>query len=116
MNILEKSTILALFILLSGCAQHSGYYSGRSNIGVVGIGIDSYTSLPSYPVYYGRDNYRRQYKRHKYFAYKPYYKGHGYFDGGHDERHEYTERYSKRKHKRYDRDYGRDIRRERYRH
>jgi len=113
MNNLTKITVLVLLLFLGGCAQHSGYYAGRSHSGAVGISIDSYIPFRSY---YDRDVYHRRPSKQKYHAYKPRYDEH-YYDNRHhhDNRHK-SKHYSKRKHGKYDHGYERSSRRDYYRH
>jgi len=73
MNNLAKLTILVSLLFLGGCAQHSGYYAGRSHSGAVGISIDSYIPFNSY---YERDTYYRRPVKYKSHAYNSGYDAH----------------------------------------
>jgi len=101
MNILTKSGLLFLLLFLSGCAHHSGHYSGRSNHLAFGISIDNLLPpLPPLPIrphtsFYSHDAYiHKPVVKHKYRGYKPHKqyhsKKHGYdhHNSGHQyERH-----------------------------
>jgi len=101
MNNFAKLTVLVLFLLLGGCAQHSGYYAGRSHSGGVGISIDSYIPFTSY---YEHDVYLRRPVKHKPHAYNSGYNEHYYDDRHHHHDNRYkSKHYSKRKHRKYDR-------------
>jgi len=104
MNNLAKLTILVSLLFLGGCAQHSGYYAGRSHSGGVGISIDSYIPFTSY---YEHDVYLRRPVIYKSHAYNFGYGVHYYDNHHHDNRYE-NKHYSKRKHRNYG--YGRSTR------
>jgi|GEM_PF-3426016 len=103
MNNFAKLTILVSILFLGGCAQHSGYYAGRSHSGAVGISVDSYIPFTSY---YDHDVYLRRPVKYKSHAYNSRYDGH-YYDNRHhhDNRHK-SKHYSKRKPGKHD--HGRD--------
>jgi len=105
MNILAKSAILILILFLSGCAHHSGYYSGRSNFGAVGISVDARIPLYTYSRHYDHDVYRPRSIRRKYRDYDSHHDSHRY--GRHDYRHDRFNRYGKKHHSkhRYDQHY-----------
>ncbi len=105
MNILIKPSILLGVLLLSGCAHHSGYYTGHSKNVAFGLSVDSY--LPHHRTFYHDYDVYWPDKYH-YKAYKPRHKKHNYDKYHHhfDRHDQYTGRqhYSKHKFKKHLRD------------
>jgi len=112
MNNLAKLTILVSLLFLGGCAQHSGYYAGRSHSGGVGISVDSYIPFNSY---YEHDTYHRRPVKHKSHAYNSGYDAHYYDNRHYDNRHK-NKHYSKRKHGKYNHGNDRTSRHDYYSH
>lgn len=92
MKILTKFSLLLLLLFLSGCAHHSGYYSGRSNAASYGVSVDAYLPYSSYSTYYDRDVYIQRPIKRKYRVYQqPRYDRHYY-----GKQHKYQQHYDKR--------------------
>jgi len=106
MKIFTKVSMLFLLVFLSGCAHHSGYYSGHSNNAAFGISVDSYLPYRSYSAYYDRDVYlQRPVKHKKYRDYKPHYDKRSY--GKHDRyEHGHGKHESKRRDKKHNKYYA----------
>ncbi len=120
MNILKKSSLLVLILLLSGCAHHSGYYSGHSDFGAVGISIDARIPLQAYSRHYQHDTYRPRSIRRRHRNYNSHhdsrhYDRYGYYRSNrygskHGSNHSYDRHYRDYSHyrtkKRRDRHWG----------
>lgn len=87
MNRLFKPIFAVAFLVLGGCAHHTGYYGGG-----YGGAVSSYSAYRPYPVYYGRPGHV-----HKSTVVKKYYIP-GRVGRSHDrKRHDWNHRYDRRR-------------------
>lgn len=68
MKTLQKLSIAAMFLLMSGCAHYGGYYSDFGGGSVYGVHVDGYVPYNPYSIYYER-------RIHKH---RPFSNKHGY--------------------------------------